>query len=67
MRACVCVYLGERMCACVMVSSFVIVGVGVPEGCHHKAVVQCRGQRAGPVQARGGLPASNISEKRTTH
>jgi hypothetical protein len=55
------------MCACVMVSSFVIVGVGVPEGCHHKAVVQCRGQRAGPVQARGGLPASNISEKRTTH
>ena len=34
----------------------------VPEGCHHKAVVQCQGQRAGPEQARGDLQATNISE-----
>ena len=37
-------------------------GEGVPEGCHHKAVVQCQGQRAGPEQARGDLQATNISE-----
>jgi hypothetical protein len=39
-----------------------IVGVWVPEGCRHKAVVQCQGQRAGREQARRDLQASNISE-----
>jgi hypothetical protein len=36
--------------------------VWVPEGCRHKAVVQCQGQRAGREQARRDLQASNISE-----
>ena len=51
------------MCVC---STFVCMvycmTCGVPEGCHHKAVVQCQGQRAGPEQARGDLQATNISE-----
>jgi hypothetical protein len=38
------------------------VGLGAQKGCHHKAVVQCRGQRAGREQARRDLQASNISE-----
>ena len=38
------------------------IGGRVPEGCHHKAVVQCRGQRAGREQARRDLQATNISE-----
>ena len=37
--------------------------IGLPKkGCHHKAVVQCQGQRAGREQARRDLQASNISE-----
>ena len=33
---------------------------GAPKGCHHKAVVQCRGQRGDPEQALGVLRALKI-------
>ena len=33
---------------------------GAPKGCHHKAVVQCQGQRGDSEQARGVLRAEKI-------